>query len=44
MSSDHHGRTARTATPLVTATDDLLGTDSSIRRATPTILRAVEQV
>jgi len=26
MSGDHHGRTARRATLLVTATDDILGT------------------
>lgn len=26
MSGDHHGRTARRATPLVTAADEILGT------------------
>ena len=28
MSGDHHGRTARRATPLVTAADEILGTHS----------------
>gem|GEM_PF-5311478 len=29
MSGDHHGRTARRATPLVTAADEILGTHRS---------------
>jgi len=44
MSGDHHGQAARRATLLVTATDDILGTHSFIRRATPLILEAVGQV
>jgi hypothetical protein len=35
MSGDHHGRTARRATPLVTAADEILGTHRLTRRYWP---------
>jgi len=33
MTGDHHGRTARRATLLVTATDDILGTHNPAMEA-----------
>ena len=41
MSGDHHGRTARRATPLVTAADEILGTHNLLLRApvVPEVIR-----